>query len=222
MTTRVVLVEDDLRYRESFALLLTRGEGFTVAGSFATADAALAALEQAETQGVELPWDLVIMDLQLPGQYDGVRATRRIKERLPATSVVVLTVFEEPRKVLEAICAGADGYLAKSTPPAELLSLLRSIVAGGSPLTTGVARTVVQLLRTTASKTTPASPPPLLTAREWEVMRTLVEGRSYKQVAADLDISIDTVRSHIRAVYRKLQVHSVAEAVSRAIRSGLV
>ena len=222
MATRVVLVEDNLRFRESFALLLTRGEDFTVTGSFATGDDAIASLEQAEKRGIELAWDLVIMDLELPGEYDGVRATKRIKERLPGTSVVVLTVFGEPRRVLEAICAGADGYLVKSTPPEELLSLLRSVVAGGSPLTAGVARTVLQLLRSTSRRSAPASPSSLLTSREWEVLRALVEGRSYKQVAADLDISIDTVRSHIRAVYRKLQVHSVAEAVSRAIRSGLV
>jgi DNA-binding NarL/FixJ family response regulator len=106
--------------------------------------------------------------------------------------------------------------------PAELLNLLHSIVAGGSPLTAVVARTVLRLVRTTYRKRAPDSSSPLLTSREREVLKALVDGRSYKQVAADLDISIDTVRSHIRAVYGKLQVHSVAEAVSRAIRSGLV
>ncbi len=141
--------------------------------------------------------------------------------------MVVLTVFEEPATVLEAICAGADGYMLKRVPPDELLEQVRAVVAGGSPITAGVARTVLALLRRMGSEApparVPASPSRLtLSDREQEVLRGLVQGMAYKQVAERMQLSIDTVRSHVRSVYRKLQVHNVAEAVGRAIREGLV
>ncbi len=154
----------------------------------------------------------------------GIEGTRQLKALMPDLTVVVLTVFEEPGTVLEAICAGADGYLLKQLAPQELLAQLQVVMGGGAPLTSRVARTVLDLMR--RGELAPArSPAPTrleLTEREQAVLRGLVQGRAYKQVAHELGISLDTVRSHIRNVYRKLQVHSVAEAVSRAIREGLV
>ncbi|MGH2658058.1 MAG: response regulator [Actinomycetota bacterium] len=221
MTIRVASIEDDGRYRESLDALLRLSPGMELAGSFATPGAALEALDAA---GPSIAWDVVLMDLELPGM-SGIEATRRIKRVLPATPVVVLTVFEDPPTILEAICAGADGYLTKSTPPDELLAQVRAVVDGGSPLTAGVASTVLDLLR----HLEPAEPvkdggaPGLsLTAREQEVLRCLMAGMAYKNVATHLDISIDTVRTHIRNIYGKLQVHSVAEAVTRALRERLV
>jgi DNA-binding NarL/FixJ family response regulator len=130
-----------------------------------------------------------------------------------------------PRSVLRAICAGADGYLLKSTLPDELLEQVRAVAAGGSTLTAGVARTVLELLRerTSAADTAGGDPSRLgLTAREQEVLRGLVRGLSYKLVARDLEIGVETVRSHIRSIYRKLQVHTATEAVARAVRERLV
>jgi DNA-binding NarL/FixJ family response regulator len=148
-----------------------------------------------------------------------------VKRILPEVSVVVLSVFEEPEKILEAICAGADGYLTKATPPEELLAQIRAVADGGSPLTSGVARTVLDLLRHIGLAETddPSTRDDRLelSERERQVLRCLMDGMAYKQVAERLDISIDTVRSHIRRIYRKLQVHSVAQAVSRALREGL-
>ena len=159
---------------------------------------------------------------------NGITCTRRIKQRLPETAVVVLTVFEERATIVEAICAGADGYLLKRTPAAELLAQLRAIAVGGAPLSAGVARTVLDLVRRIGPVAT-GNPDPAggtarfeLTDRELDVLRCLVEGMSYKRTALQLDISLDTVRSHIRSVYSKLQVHSVAEAISRALREGIV
>jgi DNA-binding NarL/FixJ family response regulator len=223
VTTRLVAVEDDRRYRASLETLFAHAPGFRLVEAFATGDAALERVDEWRRRGESPPWDLVLMDLELPGT-DGIACTGALKERLPAISVVVVTVVEDANAVLQAICAGADGYLTKRTPPAQILAELRSIMAGGSPLSAGVARTVLTLLRTQtigpqrgqeASKLD-------LTEREQAVLRGLVQGLPYKRVADELGISLDTVRSHVRHVYGKLQVHSVAAAVARAVRDGLV
>lgn len=222
MPIRVVTIEDDPQYRSSLELLFRSAGEFELAGSFASPAAALKELDAATDAS---SWDLVLMDVDLPGM-DGIACTRLIKQRLPDAAVVVLTVFEERATIVEAICAGADGYLLKRTSASELLTQLRAIAFGGAPISAGVARTVLELVR----RLTPLPGSPSaeaaarfeLTDREQEVLRCLVQGMSYKRTAQELDISLDTVRSHIRSVYSKLQVHSVAEAVSRALREGIV
>lgn len=221
-SVRVVTIEDDRRYRSSLDALFRVTPDFVVAASFASAVDAIARLDDAIERGTPPGWDVVLMDLQLPGM-DGIEATRRIKGNLPATHVVALTVFEEPRTVIAAICAGADGYILKRTPPDELLEQVRTVVSGGSPLTPAIARTVLDLLRRFGPASGLAAPSRLaLTEREQDVLRCLVRGMAYKTTAATLGISLDTVRAHVRSIYRKLQVHSVAQAVSRALRDGLV
>jgi DNA-binding NarL/FixJ family response regulator len=242
---RVVTIEDDPQYRSSLELLFRKAGDFELVGSFGSPADALACLEDGAAQAPA--WELVLMDVDLPGM-DGIACTRRIKERLPEAAVVVLTVFEERATIVEAICAGADGYLLKRTPAGELLTQLRAIAVGGSPISAGVARTVLELVR----RLGPTAPRRRrggagngarqdagtdagndaadagnadrleLTEREVEVLRCLVQGMSYKRTAQALDISLDTVRSHIRSVYSKLQVHKVADAVSRALREGIV
>lgn len=222
MTIRVASIEDDGRYRSSLDALLRLSPGIELAGSFASPAAAFEALE---SDASSTRWDVILMDLELP-EMSGIEATRRIKLILPGTPVVILTVFEDPPTILQAICAGAHGYLTKDTPPDELLAQIRAVADGGSPLTAGVASTVLDLLRHMGAVAAPdqdgSSQRLSLTAREQEVLRCLMTGMAYKQVAARLDISIDTVRSHIRRIYEKLQVHNVAEAVTRALREGLV
>jgi two-component system, NarL family, nitrate/nitrite response regulator NarL len=224
---RVVTIEDDPQYRSSLELLFRHAGDFELVESFGSPAAALARLGGGPGEGDGsdgAAWELVLMDVDLPGM-DGIACTRRIKQLLPDAAVVVLTVFEERATIVEAICAGADGYLLKRTPAAELLAQLRAIAVGGAPISAGVARTVLDLVRRIGP--VPAGGADAgsafeLTDREVEVLRCLVQGRSYKRTAQQLDISIDTVRSHIRSVYSKLQVHSVAEAVSRALREGIV
>lgn len=216
---RVVTVEDDPRYRASLATLLRHATGFELLADFEAPSAALRSLETPDLADEDVP-DLVLMDMELPGM-SGVECTRRLKKRFPDVAVVMLTVFEDRVRLVEAITAGADGYLLKRTPVDLLLEQLRSVMAGGSPLSAGVARTVLDIVRQMEPDAA-AGTAVDLTPREREVLGCLVQGMSYKAVARELRISIDTVRSHIRAVYRKLQVNNVAEAVGRALREGLV
>jgi DNA-binding NarL/FixJ family response regulator len=223
---RVAIIEDNPSYRESMETLFSHAPDFSVAASYGSAQPALAEVEQRLRWGQNVDWDIVLMDLELPG-LSGIEATRQLKQLTPNLSVVLLTAFEEPITILEAITAGADGYLLKKASANEILAQLRMITQGGSPLTAGVARTVLNLLRgqqrAIPSPSRSSAPTRLaLTEREQEVLQHLVRGSSYKLTADALAISLDTVRTHIRAIYRKLQVHNVAEAVARAIREKLV
>ncbi len=226
MEIKITIIEDDPRYRSSLETLFKHARGFSLAASFESARDALEEVETSLESNRAPQWRLVLMDLKLPG-ISGIEATRRLKELLPDLAVVILTVFEKPATILEAISAGADGYLLKKTPADEILSQLRMINSGGAPLTAGVARTVLDLLRAKRTVSRESSKPASavlldLTEREHDVLQCLVRGMAYKQVADHLDISIDTVRTHIRSIYNKLQVHSVSEAVVRAIREKLV
>jgi len=220
---RVVAIEDDPRYRASLETLLRHAPPFRFVRAFASPEPVLRTLEAASRQGRPPDFDLALMDLQLPGM-SGVEAMRRIKELFPDVRVVALTVYESRSAILEAICAGADGYLLKRMPAGRLVEQLRSVLAGGAPLSPGVARTVLEFVRRDDSRKRRVAGlhDPHLTPREEEVLSCLVTGMSYKQVARHLDISLDTVRFHIRNVYGKLQVRNVAQAVSRALRDGLV
>ncbi|HEX4951234.1 MAG TPA: response regulator transcription factor [Blastocatellia bacterium] len=226
MNLRVAIIEDNPGYRRSLETLFAHADGFSAPASFGSAQAALAEVEKLLDQQREPDWDLVLMDLDLPG-LNGIEATRWLKKNLPQLAVVALTVFEEPATILEVISAGADGYLLKKASAPEILAQLRMIVSGGAPLTSGVARTVLELLRTLPTPATEraqlGSRSRLeLTERELETLQCLVRGLSYKQAADELGVSVDTIRTHIRGVYKKLQVHNVAEAVARAIRDRLV
>ena len=220
---RVVAVEDDSRYRSSLETLLRHSPPFRFVRAFASPEPVVRGLEQASREGRPADFDLVLMDLQLPGM-SGVEATRRIKEICPDMRVVALTVYEGRSTILEAICAGVDGYLLKRTPADRLVGQLRTVLAGGAPLSPSVARSVLEFVRRRDTDRAGPAPAdnPRLTPREEEVLGCLVTGMSYKQVAAHLEISLDTVRFHIRNVYGKLQVRNVAQAVSRALREGLV
>ena len=211
----VVIVEDDRGYRDSLELLFAHSPGFRVAAVYEDAEDAVAAARAGGAAG----WGLALMDLQMQ-RLGGIEGTRQLKGVASHLSVIVLTVFEDPATIVQAICAGADGYLLKKTPPAELIASCAQVLRGGAPLTNQVARIVLDVVRGQVPRRSTVDVG--LSPREHEVLAQLVEGRSYKQVAAELGIGIDTVRTYIRSLYKKLQVHSVAEAVSRALREGLV
>ena len=218
MNLRVTVVEDDDHYRGSLEILLALEPGFELAGSHSEASS-LVTHVTCLPLGAPVPWDLTLMDIDLPGM-SGIDATRAIKAARPDTKVVMLTAFEDPGKILAAIRAGADGYLLKRAGVTEVIEQLRAVAGGGAPMTPGIARSVLDLLRDGAA---PKKAPPgfELSERERSVLAALVRGLAYKQVAAELDVSIDTVRTYIRRIYTKLQVHSATEAVARALRENL-
>jgi len=216
--TRVAIVEDDPKYRSGLAATLGLTAEFRVVDAFAAATPFLARNEAA---GAHSPWDLVVTDLGLP-DLSGIDVIRRFKQERPQVPVVALTVFEDPARIVDAICAGADGYLLKRTPPDELTSQLQAIVAGGSPLTPDVARTLMRFVRRADPHVSGEAGPLGLSERERDVLRLLAEGMIYKQVADELSISVVTVRTYVRRIYEKMQVRTVAQAVQRAVREGAI
>ena len=221
MDIHVAIVEDDARYRAGLEALLGAAPGFVAAASFPSARQAVAVAEERASRRQPLLWDVVLMDLDTPGM-SGIEATRRIKALAPDLPIVVVTVFEEPSILLDAIRAGADGYLLKRTPGAQILEQVRVVLAGGSTLTPVMARSLLDLVRGGGPVTAPAPTRLDLTDREQEVLRGLVHGLAYKEIADSLGISLDTVRTYIRRLYKKLAVQNAAGAVTRAVREGLV
>ena len=211
--TRVLIYEDNADLRASLSQLLSGAPGLELAG-------ALSNCTQAEADMERLRPDVVLMDIDMPG-CTGIEGLRRIQAVTPGVNVVMLTVFEENDRVFGAICAGADGYLLKKTPPARLLDAIGEVRAGGAPMTPAIARQVLRLFPKVPRRPVADESPANLSAREQEILGLLVEGYSYKMIAADRGISIDTVRSHIKKIYEKLHVRSMTEAVSKALRQGL-
>ncbi len=207
---RVALVEDDAAMRDGLRWLIDSSEGFGCVGAFATAEAALSGLAQQ-------PADVLLLDIHLPGML-GSDAVPLFRERHPQTQVLMLTVYDSEDKVLESLRNGASGYILKKTPPAELLEAVRDAHCGGSPMSSEIARKVIELLRR------PAVPAPAekLTAQEVRLLELLAEGYSYQGAAARLEVSVNTVRNYIRSVYQKLQVSTRSEAVSKALRGGVI
>ncbi len=226
MELRVAVVEDDAHYRGSLETLLGLEPGFRLAESHAQAHGLVLSVQRLPG-ALPLPWDLVLMDIDLPGM-NGIEATRAIKIARGDATVVMLTAFEDPEKILAAIRAGADGYLLKRAGVAEIIEQLRSVATGGSPMTPGIARSVLDLVRDAPARDAVARSEATgrgsgieLSERERAVLGALVRGLAYKQVAAELDLSLDTIRTYIRRIYGKLRVHSATEAVARAVRDKL-
>ncbi len=216
MGTRIAIVEDNAQYRAGLSALLSAEPDFEVSVAYGEAPPAIAAVARGER------WDLIVMDLGLP-EVSGIEAIAQIKAIAPQMPIVAFTVFEEPDRIVDAICAGADGYLLKRTSADELVAQLRAVVAGGSTLTPGVARTVLDLIRHNESHASPCETPAIqLSERERAVLRLLADGFVVKQAAERLEISIDTARTYVRRIYEKLQVRTVAQAVSRALRERLI
>jgi DNA-binding NarL/FixJ family response regulator len=207
----VAIVEDDDPLREALGALVAGTPGFRLTGSFGSAEAAF------EPLAAEPP-DVLLLDIHLPGML-GSQAVGKLRPRLPATQILMLTVYAEQDRVFESICNGACGYLLKKTPPARLLEAIREAHEGGAPMSPEIARKVVTLFRATHG---PASPAERLTPAEVRLLRLLAEGHSYQSAGAQLRITANTVRNYIRSIYEKLHVHSKSEAVAKALRRGLI
>ena len=196
----VAIVEDIREIREGLKLLIDGSDGFTCAQTYQTAEDALIALPLD-------PPDVVLMDIHLPGM-NGIEAVRRLKDLCPRTQFLISTVYEDDTNLFESLKAGASGYLLKKTAPVKLLEAITEVYRGGSPMSSQIARKVIATFQ---EKTTPDG----LSPREREVLKALSRGLRYKEIASDMAISMETVRSHVRHIYEKLHVQSRVEALNK-------
>ena len=201
----VAIVEDDPALREGLVMLLRGTPGYRLAGSYGSVEDALASLAAGNP-------DVLLLDINLPGMT-GSEGVRPIRARHPRLQILMLTVFAEEDKVFESICNGACGYLLKETPPARLLEAIREAHEGGSPMSPEIARKVVKLFQQTGP---PEKFDDQLTPQELRLLKLLAQGYSYGRAASELNISLNTVRDHIRSIYDKLHVHGRREAVEKA------
>ncbi|MBS1950678.1 MAG: response regulator transcription factor [Bacteroidetes bacterium] len=209
MKTPVLIFEDNDLLRESICSMLSLDNRFEMAGAFGTGRNVLELMK-------EFNPGIILMDIDMPG-LNGIDAVSKIRQAGWKTPVLMLTVFDDTRHVFDAICAGASGYLLKKHLSSRLFSAIEELQSGGAPMSPSIASMVIQSMYKK-----PAQNKYSLTTRETEILTSLSKGNSYKLVANDLEISIDTVRTHIKNVYEKLQVHSQAEAIAKAIHERLV
>jgi DNA-binding NarL/FixJ family response regulator len=208
MPISVSIVEDSEQVRSTLTKLINRAEGFKCLSEYANAEAALEGLPKDKPE-------VVLMDINLPGM-NGVECVRQLKQKMAEVQVMMLTAYEDTENIFNALAAGASGYMLKRTPRDELLEAIREVQRGGSPMTTHIARKVVQSFQKSA-----AAPPPVesnLSEREQQVLDCLSQGFLYKEIAEKLGISYETVHTYIRRIYEKLQVRTRTEAVAKFLR----
>ena len=199
---RIAVVEDDRTVREVLEILLTGSPGFACVAAYGNGEDALAGLP-----GVNP--DVVLMDINLPG-LNGIECILRLKQLKLPMLFIMLTVFEDSDAIFQSLSAGASGYLLKGTPPARLLDAIQDVYQGGSPMSREIARKVIQSFQQPAANPVTEN---VLTNREEEILTYLVKGLLYKEIAAKLFIGVETVRTHIRHIYEKLQVRTRSEAI---------
>ena len=202
----VSIIEDDDEIREGMAILINGTPGFCCEKTFRDCESGIKGV-------LSNPPDVLLMDIGLPGM-SGIDGMRIIKDKLPDIDILMLTVHENSQLVFQALCAGACGYLIKDTQPVKLLEAIREVYNGGAPMSTQIARMVVSSFQTSSYAN--------LTKREIEVLTELCKGKSYRMIADTLFISEETVRRHIKNIYKKLQVSSKSEAVAKALKEKIV
>lgn len=212
VTISVLVVEDEPEFLRLYCEAITREPDFRLAGAVSTLSAAMALVEQA------VP-DVLVVDLGLP-DGNGADLIRRAVKRRPDCDALVLTVFGDDQHVIDAIEAGATGYLLKDSPVGELARCIRELRSGGAPISPSIARRLLARMRAPAEKTAAQVSP--LTGREAEILQLVAKGLSFAEVGAALEISAHTVVAHVKKIYHKLSVHSRGEAVFEATQLGLL
>ena len=200
----IVIYEDNIFLRNSISDLIKTSGEFDLKGAYENCDHVSLDMET-------LRPDIVLMDIEMPGT-NGLKGLKIIKDRFPTVHVIMLTVFEDNESVFDAICAGASGYLLKKTTHDKIIESIHDVLNGGAPITSSIARKVLTLFPKTTTQREEINK---LAPREQEVLQLLVSGHSYKMIAEKLGITIETVRSHIKRIYEKLQVHSATEAAAK-------
>lgn len=203
---RVMIVEDDQEIRNSFTLIVNSSQKFSVVNAYGSSEDAVDNLQRDKPE-------IVLMDIELPG-INGIQATKIIKDKAPHIDIVMVSVYEDSELVFEALKAGASGYITKSANYLELLTALEEIVKGGAPMSSRIARMVIDNFHVN-----PNSP---LTKRETEILQLISEGKTYTQISEELFISKETAKTHIKNIYSKLQVKSKSEAIAKANMDKLI
>ncbi len=208
---KIMLYEDNPQLREGLTMLIDGSEGYQVLASFKNCNNVLSEVEAFKP-------DVILMDIDMPG-VNGIEGLKLIRQHNHEVKVLMLTVFDDNKNVFEALKSGANGYVLKKTPPAKLLEYILEAASGGAPMTSSIA---TQVLKMFSEVQVPQGEDYNLSDREKEVLQHLVNGYSYKMIASDMFIAIDTVRSHIKKIYEKLHVNSKSEAVAKAFKDKII
>jgi DNA-binding NarL/FixJ family response regulator len=200
LDTTVSIIEDDETIREGYAFLINNAKGFKVVSTYPSYE------DAAKKIAADNP-DVLLLDVELPG-LSGIDAIPKLKKLIPETHILILTVYEQDILIFRALGNGAAGYLTKNTPPEKIISSIQEVMEGGGPMSAHIARMVID-----SFKRNEASP---LTRRETEILEQISTGKSRKRIAQELFIDLETVKSHIKNIYQKLNVHSKADAIKTA------
>lgn len=206
-----MVYDDNASRRESLDLLLQSYNDFIVQGAFNDCS-------NVEQEINSLQPDIVLMDIEMPN-VDGISGVKIINRLFPNVKVIMQTVFEDDEKIFDALRFGASGYILKKTDPSKIIEAIREVMNGGSPMTPSIATRVLKFFRDKGAVDTQNFG---LTTREMDILQHLVDGKSYKMISSDLNISYHTVNSHVKKIYDKLQVNSVSEAVSKALQQKII
>ncbi|MFN7965571.1 MAG: response regulator transcription factor [Acidobacteriota bacterium] len=210
-TLTISVIEDDPETRLGLSELLSLTPGFRVLELFGSVEQALDSKASASP-------DVILLDVNLPGMR-GDHGVAPLRRKHPKTSILMLSMYDGDDEVFTAICNGASGYVLKRTPPSRLLDAIREAAEDGAPMSPSVARKVLRLFRETLP---PAPEKHDLSPHEVRVVKLLAEGHTYEAAGAELNVTVNTIRSYVRSIYEKLEVHSKSEAVSKALRSGII
>jgi DNA-binding NarL/FixJ family response regulator len=211
MPIKILIYEDNTDFREALIQLVNTGSDHVCVGAFHNCSQVLPQLQQ-------LMPDIILMDIEMPDS-NGLEGLQRIRSVDPEVKVIMLTVFDDNKNVLDAICKGASGYILKKHAFKKLFSSIDEVLEGGAPLSANIAKMILGHIHKAG---TPAEPDFDLTVREKEILNLLVKGNSFKIIAAQLFVSLETVKTHIKNIYLKLQVHTQTEAVAKAVRNRIV
>ena len=201
----IAIVEDDSEIRQTLQLIIDGSPGYRCKHTFPEGESAIKSIP-------DLILDVVLMDIELPG-LSGIDVTRKLKQQCPEIDIIMLTVQSDDDSIFESLCAGASGYLLKDTSPVDLLRHIREVYEGGSPMSSQIARRIINSFRIIKNP---------LSDRETEILRHLSQGKNYKDVADELFLSPHTIKSHIKNIYAKLHVKNRAEAIYKAIKQNLI
>jgi DNA-binding NarL/FixJ family response regulator len=215
MDLRIAIFDDNKNIRDSIALLLKTEDGFEVVGLFSNVLDCMDDVKESNP-------DIILMDIEMPGM-SGIDAVRAIKKEFPYVQILMQTVFDDDDRVFDSICAGASGYILKNFINTKLVDSIRELQYGGSPMSPAIARKVLTRMQQIPEHIVPEQTPDYhLTKREKEVLTCMVNGLSYKMIANHLKVSYETVRSHVKNIYKKLHVASLTEMVAKAIQQRIV